>query len=110
VGATGIRKSGKPWLAAAFADRACPSGYAAYSVRVPRLSQDLDLARGDGSYTRLLAKLAKTAVLVLDDFGLTALTGPHRQDLLGVIRYSSPMACATVSRCSPASPKSSPAA
>jgi DNA replication protein DnaC len=82
VGPTGI---GKSWLAAAFAERACRSGYAAYSVRVPRLFHDLAVARGDGSYTRLLAKLAKTAVLVLDDFGLTALTGPQRQDLLEVI-------------------------
>jgi DNA replication protein DnaC len=82
VGPTGI---GKSWLAAAFAERACRSGYTAYSVRVPRLFQDLAVARGDGSYTRLLAKLAKTAVLVLDDFGLTALTGPQRQDLLEVI-------------------------
>lgn len=82
VGPTGI---GKSWLAAAFAERACRSGYSAYSVRVPRLFQDLAVARGDGSYTRLLAKLAKTAVLVLDDFGLTALTGPQRQDLLEVI-------------------------
>jgi len=82
VGPTGI---GKSWLAAAFAERACRSGYTAYSVRVPRLFQDLAVARGDGSYTRLLAKLAKTAVLVLDDFGLTALTEPQRQDLLEVI-------------------------
>jgi DNA replication protein DnaC len=82
VGPTGI---GKSWLAAAFAERACRSGYAAYSVRVPRLFHELAVARGDGSYTRLLAKLAKTAVLVLDDFGLTALTGPQRQDLLEVV-------------------------
>ena len=82
VGPTGI---GKSWLAAAFAERACRSGYTAYSVRVPRLFHELAVARGDGSYTRLLAKLAKTAVLVLDDFGLTALTGPQRQDLLEVI-------------------------
>ncbi len=82
IGPTGI---GKSWLAAAFAERACRSGYTAYSLRVPRLFQDFAVARGDGSYTRLLAKLAKTAVLVLDDFGLTALTGPQRQDLLEVI-------------------------
>ena len=82
VGPTGI---GKSWLAAAFAERACRSGYTAYSVRVPRLFHELAVARGDGSYTRLLVKLAKTAVLVLDDFGLTALTEPQRQDLLEVI-------------------------
>ena len=54
-------------------------------MRVPRLFHDLAVARGDGSYTRLLAKLAKTAVLVLDDFGLAPLTSPQRHDLLEVI-------------------------
>lgn len=79
VGPTGI---GKSWLADAFAERACRAGYSAYRVRVPRLLHDLAIARGDGSYTRLLAKLAKTALLVLDDWGLAPLTGPQRHDVL----------------------------
>ena len=70
VGPTGI---GKSWLAAAFAERACRAGYSAYRVRVPRLLHDLAVARGDGSYTRQLAKLAKTALLVLDEWGLVLL-------------------------------------
>ncbi len=54
-------------------------------MRVPRLLHDLAVARGDGSYTRLLAKLAKTALLVLDDWGLAPLTGPQRHDVLEVL-------------------------
>jgi DNA replication protein DnaC len=54
-------------------------------VRVSRLLHDLAIARGDGSYTRLLAKLAKTALLVLDDWGLAPLTGPQRHDVLEVL-------------------------
>jgi IstB-like ATP binding protein len=50
-------------------------------VRVPRLLHDLVVARGDGSYTRLLAKLAKTALLVLDDWGLAPLTHSARTHL-----------------------------
>ena len=82
IGPTGI---GKSWLADAFAERACRVGYSAYRVRVSRLLHDLAVARGDGSYTRLLAKLAKTALLVLDDWGLAPLTGPQRHDVLEVL-------------------------
>jgi DNA replication protein DnaC len=82
LGPTGI---GKSWLADAFAERACRAGYSAYRVRVSRLLHDLAVARGDGSYTRLLAKLAKTALLVLDDWALAPLTGPQRHDVLEVL-------------------------
>ena len=82
IGPTGI---GKSWLADAFAERACRAGYSAYRVRVSRLLHDLAVARGDGSYTRQLAKLAKTALLVLDDWGLAPLTGPQRHDVLEVL-------------------------
>jgi DNA replication protein DnaC len=82
IGPTGI---GKSWLADAFAERACRAGYSAYRVRVPRLLHDLAVARGDGPYTRLLAKLAKTELLVLDDWGLAPLTGPQRHDVLEVL-------------------------
>jgi DNA replication protein DnaC len=54
-------------------------------VRVPRLLHDLAVARGDRSYTRLLAKLAKIALLVLDDWGLAPLTGPQRHHVLEVL-------------------------
>jgi DNA replication protein DnaC len=82
IGPTGI---GTSWLADAFAERACRAGYSAYRVRVSRLLHDLAVARGDGSYTRLLAKLAKTARLVLDDWGLAPLTGLQRHDVLEVL-------------------------
>lgn len=82
VGPTGIGKSS---LACAFAERACRSGYSASYVRAPRLFHELAVARGDGSYVRLLTKLAKTDLLVIDDWGLTPLSGPQRHDLLEVI-------------------------
>jgi len=82
IGPTGI---GKSWLGEAFAERACRSGYAAYCVRASRLFHDLHVARGDGSYTRLLARLAKTDLLVIDDWGLAPLTAAERHDLLEVL-------------------------
>jgi DNA replication protein DnaC len=72
-------------LGEAFAERACRSGYSAYCVRAPRLFHELHVARGDGSYPRVLAHLAKTDLLVLDDWGLTPLTAPERRDLLEVL-------------------------
>jgi DNA replication protein DnaC len=43
------------------------------------------MARADGSYARVLSKLARTSVLILDDLGLAALTDSERGDLLEVI-------------------------
>lgn len=42
------------------------------------------MARGDGSYTRVLARLAKTDLLVIDDWGLAPLAPTERRDLLGL--------------------------
>ena len=66
-------------------ERACRAGYAAYCVRASRLFHELHVARGDGSYLRTLARLAKTDLLVIDDWGLAALTSPERHDLLEVL-------------------------
>ena len=52
---------------------------------MPRFFQELALARADGSYTTVLARLARVDVLVLDDWGLAAVTDVQRQDLLEVI-------------------------
>lgn len=82
IGPTGI---GKSWLASAFAERACRSGYAAACLRAPRLFHDLAVARGDGSYSRRLVQLAKLDLLAIDDWGLAPLTAPERQDLLEVL-------------------------
>ena len=82
---TGLTGVGKSWLACAFAERACREGYSAYYVRAPRLHHDLAVARGDGSYGRMLARLAKTDLLVLDDFALTPLKDQERRDLLEIL-------------------------
>ena len=53
--------------------------------RASRLFDELTLARADGSYARLLAKLARTDVLVIDDWALTPSREPERQDLLEIL-------------------------
>jgi DNA replication protein DnaC len=54
-------------------------------VRAPRLLHDVSIARADGSYNRLLAKLAKIDVLVIDDFALVALADDLSRDFLEII-------------------------
>ncbi|MDI6773442.1 MAG: IS21-like element helper ATPase IstB [bacterium] len=82
VGPTG---AGKTFLACALAHAACRLGFTARYYRVPRLVGDLALARADGSYPRLMARLAKTDLLVLDDWGLAVLAAGEARDLLEVI-------------------------
>jgi DNA replication protein DnaC len=82
TGPTGI---GKSYLACAFAERACRRGYSAAYVRMPRLLHELAVARGDGSYTRLLARLAKLDLLAVDDWLLAPLRDGERRDLIEVI-------------------------
>jgi DNA replication protein DnaC len=69
----------------ALAQQACRQGYRALYRRVPRLFEELALARADGSYTILLARVARIDVLILDDWGLTPLKESQRQDLLEVL-------------------------
>ena len=56
IGPTGI---GKSFLCCAFVERACRRGFTARYVRMPRLLHELAVGRGDGSYARLLTRLAK---------------------------------------------------
>jgi DNA replication protein DnaC len=82
TGATGL---GKTYLACALADRACRRGHTALYKRVPTLVFELSLARADGSYLKALEKLAKVELLVLDDWGLSALDVQASADLMDVI-------------------------
>ncbi|MCX4239073.1 IS21-like element helper ATPase IstB [Paraliomyxa miuraensis] len=78
TGATGV---GKTFLACALAQHAIRKNYRAAYRRLSRLFDELALARADGSYVRLLAQLARTDVLVLDDWGMTPVREAERRDL-----------------------------
>jgi DNA replication protein DnaC len=82
IGATG---TGKTFVACALANQACRRGYRAYYRRASRLFDDLKLARADGTYGRLLSKLARLDVLLLDDWGLAPPQDQERRDLLEVL-------------------------
>ena len=82
TGPTGV---GKSYLACAFAQKACRTGYSAVYLRTSRLFENLGLAKGDGRYIKLLTGFAKTDLLVLDDFGLAKLNREHQHDLLEIL-------------------------
>jgi DNA replication protein DnaC len=82
---TGPTGTGKSWLACAFGNQACRQGLSVRYERTGRLLDQLRVARGDGSYPKLLRQLARVELLILDDFGLKPLTQTERHDLLEVI-------------------------
>jgi len=81
-GATG---TGKSYLGCAFAQSACRKGYRAIYRRSPRLFEELRLAYADGTYTKLLTRIAKIDVLVIDDWGLAPVGERERNQLLEVL-------------------------
>jgi DNA replication protein DnaC len=81
IGATGV---GKSWLATALAHKACRDGYTVYYARAAQLFRELALAHADGSFSRLLRRLAQTDVLVIDDFCMAPLAEIERRDFLEI--------------------------
>lgn len=82
TGPTGI---GKTFAACALANAACRHGFTVRYWRLPRLLSDISMARADGSYLKLLRQLAKTELLILDEWGMAPLTAMDCRELLEVI-------------------------
>jgi DNA replication protein DnaC len=70
TGPTGI---GKSWLGQALAQKACRDGYTVFYKPAAKLFRDLAQARADGSLGRLLETIARTDVLLVDDFAMAPL-------------------------------------
>lgn len=82
TGPTGV---GKTYLACALANRACRMGFSAFYTRLPRLLHDLPIARADGSYPKMMKRLLRAKVLLIDDLGLAPMTALERRELIEVI-------------------------
>ncbi len=79
TGPTGV---GKTFLACALANQACRHGATVQYFRVPRLLDQLNLARAEGEIAKLFRQLSRMTVIVLDDWGLATHTDQSRRDLL----------------------------
>ena len=77
LGPTGV---GKSFIAAALAQKACRDGYSALYTRAATLFRDLALARVDGSFRYLLARINRIDVLVVDDWAMAPLNEAERRD------------------------------
>ncbi|MFG6443572.1 IS21-like element helper ATPase IstB [Roseateles sp. LKC17W] len=82
---TGATGCGKTWLGCALAQQAARQGFTVLYTRSTRLLQELQVARGDGSFGRRLAQLARLDLLVLDDLAIAPIAAQERQDLLELL-------------------------
>jgi DNA replication protein DnaC len=82
TGPTGV---GKSYVACALGNKACRDGYSVLFRRASRLYDELGQARADGTQPLLLKRLAKAAVLIIDDFGSHALNATERRHLVEVL-------------------------
>ena len=82
---TGATGTGKTFLACALGEQACTQGHRVLYMRLPRLLEELHLAHADGTYPRLLGRLLRSDLLILDDWGLGTLTEAHSRDVLEVL-------------------------
>ncbi len=81
LGPTGI---GKTWLARAFGQKACRDAYTAYFTKATELFRDLALARADGSLRKLLYRLSRVDVLIVDDWAMAPLAEGERREFLEI--------------------------
>ncbi|MFQ5346046.1 MAG: IS21-like element helper ATPase IstB [Mariprofundus sp.] len=82
---TGATGTGKSYLACALAHKACLEGHTVRYMRLPRLMEDIATSRADGSYGKLMLDLSRTDLIILDDWGLAAMSKPQRHDLLEIL-------------------------
>lgn len=82
---TGPCGSGKTYLGCAIGHQACLNGLSARYYRISRLMLELTQAKADGTYQKTLNQLSKINLLILDDWGLEALSPAHRNDLMEIM-------------------------
>lgn len=87
TGPTGV---GKSYIACALGNLAARAGLTVLYLRASRLFESLQQARGDGSHLRLLGRLAKAQLLIVDDFLITPMSDVERKDFLEILedRYA----------------------
>ena len=82
LGPTGV---GKTFLACALGHQACRDGFRALYFYAPKLFRALQLAQADGSLTRLLKKLLRADLLLVDDLGIVSVQPQQYRQFMEVL-------------------------
>ncbi|MDP3113733.1 MAG: IS21-like element helper ATPase IstB, partial [Candidatus Cloacimonadaceae bacterium] len=82
LGASG---NGKSWLACAFGIAACQHYFPVRYIRLPELLDELALARGLGTFKKVIRQYKSIRLLILDEWLLTPLREQEARDLLEIV-------------------------
>ena len=82
---TGATGSGKTYLACAFGMEACKQYYTTKYVRLPDLLIDLEMARNEGTYKKVMAKYANPLLLIIDEWLLLKPNENERKDIFELL-------------------------
>ena len=82
---TGATGCGKTYMACAFGMEACKQYYNTKYVRMPDLLMDLDIARSEGTYRKVMAKYANPVLLILDEWMLLKPTDTEQKDIFELL-------------------------
>lgn len=82
---TGATGCGKSFIASALGHHACAQGYKVAYFNTQKLLMKTKMARVEGTIFKLFENLAKTNLIILDDFGLTHLEHQQQLDLMEIV-------------------------
>jgi len=82
---TGKTGCGKTFLVCALGNMACRRNYTVQYIRVPKLIIDMNIAKQEGTYNKLLSTLRKTNLLILDDWGIAPFSEASGRDILEIV-------------------------
>lgn len=82
---TGATGCGKSFLGCALVHQACVLGYRSLYFNLNRLTEQIILAKADGSLIKWLNRISRAKLILLDDFGLQPLTHQVKLILLQIL-------------------------
>lgn len=82
---TGPTGAGKSFFAQALGQQACRAGFTVTYLRLPKFLPALTLQRAEGSFARQSRQLARTKLLILDDWGIPSIGDQERTDLMEIV-------------------------
>jgi len=82
---TGATGCGKSFLACALGNTACVQGYRTLYLNMNRFTEQIALAKTDGTLIKWLDRMKKAKLIILDDFGLQPISHSVKLILLQIL-------------------------